>query len=179
MNTTDFQDGVIIREATQADLVYLQDIELAAGALFPTERIPADSAEFLDTTVIESSLAQHTLLVAEVEGKTVGFAVSLVVGQLLHLEEISVHPDYGRRGIGRTLMDAIIKLASKHSLESVVLTTFSDIKWNGPFYQSLGFKTYPASDTPQWLQNILGNEEAIGMTQRIAMHRPSCGRTDS
>ena len=62
------------------------------------------------------------------------------IGDGAHLEQLSVHPDHGRRGIGRALLRAGCALGrARAATPSSRLATYRDVPWNGPFYASEGF----------------------------------------
>ena len=66
-----------------------------------------------------------------------------------HLEQLSVHPDQARRGIGRALLRAGVEWARANGYDQLTLVTYRDVPWNGPFYASEGFvEIGPADD---WL----------------------------
>ncbi|MEM1401464.1 MAG: GNAT family N-acetyltransferase, partial [Pseudomonadota bacterium] len=79
------------------------------------------------------------LWVAEIDGIACGFAVVSVVDSNIHIEEISVHPEFGRRGIGSSLIDFVCREARDRNFVAVTLSTFRDVPWNGPFYERCGF----------------------------------------
>lgn len=56
-----------------------------------------------------------------------------------HLEQLSVHPAYGGRGIGRALLRAACAWAADQGYPELTLATYRDVPWNGPFYASEGF----------------------------------------
>lgn len=56
----------------------------------------------------------------------------------LLLEQVSVDPAYPGNRIGSTLIEKAGENARDKSLSVVVLTTYSDIPWNGPLYRCLG-----------------------------------------
>jgi GNAT superfamily N-acetyltransferase len=56
-----------------------------------------------------------------------------------HLEQLSVHPDYGRVGVGRALLKAACQWAAAADYDEITLATYRDVRWNGPFYASEGF----------------------------------------
>ncbi len=66
-----------------------------------------------------------------------------------HLEQLSVHPDHVRRGIGRALLRAAIAWAADHGYDQMTLATYRDVAWNGPFYASEGF--VEAGPVDPWL----------------------------
>ena len=89
-----------------------------------------------------------------------------------HLEQLSVHPDHGRRGIGRALLRAGVEWAGANGYDELTLATYRDVPWNGPFYASEGFvEIGPADD---WLvAHGLQAEQAVmgeGGT-RVVMRR--------
>lgn len=57
----------------------------------------------------------------------------------LHLEQLSVHPDHGRRGLGRALLRAALAWTGDRGYDELTLATYRDVPWNGPFYASEGF----------------------------------------
>jgi len=147
---------------------HLPAIDRAAEVLFPEGLLP-EHGDGLDVTALAVAVEAEQLLVADVDGHVVGFALSGVLGEYLHLYEMSVHPDFGRRGIGRRLVDATKAAAAACSLPGVTLTTFSHIPWNGPFYQRCGFQTLSKTQISLELKKILQQETEDGFTHRIAM----------
>lgn len=104
----------------------------------------------------------------------VGFAyVKLLEAGAAHLEELDVHPDHGRRGLGRRLVTAVCEWAAARRYESVTLTTFRDIPWNMPFYASLGFEEIPAAALSAALASVVEDEVRRGLepSRRVVMRR--------
>ncbi|HSZ35572.1 MAG TPA: GNAT family N-acetyltransferase, partial [Acidimicrobiales bacterium] len=95
------------------------------------------------------------------------------VGDGAHLEQLSVRPEHGRHGLGRSLLRAGIDWAEARGYPELTLTTFRDVPWNGPFYASEGFvEVGPADD---WLvAHGLEPEEPVMARYgtRIVMARP-------
>jgi ribosomal protein S18 acetylase RimI-like enzyme len=114
-------------------------------------------------------MREELLFIAEVEDAVVGFVVCGEADHALHLYLLAVHPNYGRRGIGRDLVVRVIEESARRRLTGVSLTTFEDLKWNAPFYQKLGFRILAPHETSANLASILSNERAAGMHQRVAM----------
>jgi GNAT superfamily N-acetyltransferase len=163
--------SISIRTAQHRDIAYLPEIDRAAEVLFPEGLLP-EHGHGLDMPALTAAVEAEQLLVADVDGHVVGFALSGVLGKDLHLYEMSVHPDFGRRGIGRSLISATKAVAAGCSLPGVTLTTFSHIPWNGPFYQRCGFQTLSGKQISPELNRILQQEAADGFTHRIAMRAP-------
>lgn len=81
-----------------------------------------------------------------------GFALCARFGRRAHLEEVDVHPDHGRRGIGTALVQRVCEWAREQELVAVTLTTFREVPWNAPFYRRLGFEELPRE---QWDEELL------------------------
>jgi GNAT superfamily N-acetyltransferase len=160
----------LIREGRREDLSRLAAIELEAGRLFPASRIPHPESTH-PAAALEQSAKEGLLFVVEVDGRVVGFATCSRIHDRLHLDEISVHPEHGRKGYGRALVERVISVAGEWGLTGVSLTTFADIPWNGPFYASMGFSIVPESAVDEALRDALAHERSLGMTERIAMIR--------
>ncbi len=59
-----------------------------------------------------------------------------------HIWQLSVHPDHaGAAAWGRALAEAVCDWSRTERYEVITLTTYRDVPWNGPFYESLGFST--------------------------------------
>ncbi|MGE0622431.1 MAG: GNAT family N-acetyltransferase [Pseudomonadales bacterium] len=157
-----------IRRANPQDVAWLGSVELAAATLFPPGRIP-DPGEVTDASELAEACANGLLFVADADGVPVGFATCCVEGEHLHLDELAVHPDDGRRGLGRRLVTRVIEEAAARSLAGVSLTTFADLPWNGPFYTSMGFRAPPEPALGDFLREALASERARGLTNRVAM----------
>ena len=107
------------------------------------------------------------------DGEPVGFALVELLDDAAHLEEIDVHPDHGRRGLGAALVDAVCGWARDAGLPAVTLTTFRDVPWNGPFYARLGFREVAAGRMGPELADLVHEEAEQGLSpeRRIAMRR--------
>jgi GNAT superfamily N-acetyltransferase len=160
--------------ARARDLSELPAIEIAAARLL-TGHAPA--SVLTETTSLEElQRAQHLghLWVALQDERPVGFAhVTILEPCHAHLEEIDVHPDYGRRGIGTQLVRAVCAWAARQRYESVTLTTFRAVPFNMPFYSSLGFECIPKTGISAALRARIADETRRGLdpSKRAAMRR--------
>jgi GNAT superfamily N-acetyltransferase len=118
---------------------------------------------------LQAALAAKLLFVAVEDDQLRGFAACRVIDRYLHLDELSVHPAYGRRGIGQALVSCVLAEASQRQLVGVSLTTFADLPWNAPFYQRLGFDCLAPDKLPLHLHQQLTEEQALGLNHRVAM----------
>jgi ribosomal protein S18 acetylase RimI-like enzyme len=169
----------VIESAREDDLAKLRRIELAANALFGGHAVAgvvADDATGLDE--LAHAHAAGLLWVARAaDGEPVGFALCHLVDGALHLEEIDVDPAYGRRGVGRALLHAVIAGAERAGRPAVTLTTFRDIPWNAPFYARAGFRTLAAGELGPGLAALVHEEAARGLdpSQRVVMRLDLAG----
>jgi ribosomal protein S18 acetylase RimI-like enzyme len=112
-------------------------------------------------------------LVLVVGDPPVGFVCVELVDGNPHIWQLAVHPDHGRQGLGRALVEAACEWARSAHFDAITLTTFRDVPWNGPFYESLGFVAMDTL-TPE-LSEIREHERCIGDDEfgaRVAMNLP-------
>ncbi len=158
-----------IRLATIEDIPLLPDIENAAGDLFLQFEFTAHLAA--DTTPVEDfaqAQKDNLLWIATTpDGRPVGFAQVYMLDGEAHLQELAVHPDFGRQGIGTGLVKAVCDWAQASGIPAVTLTTFRDIPWNAPFYQKLGFRILEAEELTPPLLQLVENEELHGLKREL------------
>ncbi|WP_137725255.1 GNAT family N-acetyltransferase [Prescottella subtropica] len=165
----------MIRLAEPADLPRLQEIEVAAGSLFRSlgmDTIADDPAPPL--SLFEPYLADGRAWVwAQRDTPAAAFCLVDVVDGGAHVEQVSVHPEHGRRGLGARLIDHIGEWARDRGLPEVTLTTFTDVPWNAPYYTRLGFTAVTDDDLGPGLQEVRRHETARGLdiAPRIVMTR--------
>lgn len=104
------------------------------------------------------------LLEAYDGSEVLGFARALELGDTLHLEQLSVHPEYARRGIGAALVRAVLADAAARDFRAVTLRTFADVPWNAPFYERHGFR--PVADAPSpFHAELVRTEARLGLLE--------------
>ncbi|WAA64772.1 GNAT family N-acetyltransferase [Microbacterium oxydans] len=91
----------------------------------------------------------------------VGFVHVLELDGHAHLEQLSVLPAFGRRGIGRRLVEAALAEARERGHTEITLRTYAEVPWNAPFYASCGF-VVTEPDTPLH-QELVRTEAALGL----------------
>lgn len=163
---------MIIRPARDEDLPLLPAVEASAATLFrgtAMEEITANVC--VEPERFAEGAAAGTLWVAQVEGVVAGFLLGAPCDCGFYVDEMSVHADYQRRGIGRALMAAGIAHARAATYPAIVLTTDRWLPWNAPFYASLGFEEIAPADLSPDLIAWLALEAAQGMdaARRCAM----------
>lgn len=166
----------VMRAPRLDELERLRDIERAAGVLFAEAGMSEIAAHEPDSV---EALARYVRAGRAwvVEGDAdlpVGYAVVDVVDGNAHLEQISVHPDAGRRGLGTALVQHVCAWARDHGYPAVTLTTFADLPWNAPFYAKLGFGVLTEDELGPELRALRDDETAHGLDPdlRVCMSAP-------
>ncbi len=144
-----------IREATDADAPALIAVDRASMASFRDAGIHLPDEGY-------DAITGDVLLVAEEGGHAVGVAAVRVHDDWWHLEQISVDPGHGRRGVGTTLLLDVVARARTAGAQGVTLTTFRDVAFNGPWYAQHGFVEV-AEDTHPWLVVARTYERGAGV----------------
>jgi len=162
------------------DLPLLPAIELAAERLFAGYGLDSVPSVVTSLEDFREAQTQGHLWVALAGNIPVGFAhVKVLESMLAHLEEIDVHPDHGRRGIGSRLVMEVCNWAANTGYRSVTLTTFRDIPWNMPFYARLGFEEIPTHQLSPALLAVIQYETDRGLdpARRVTMRWTTLNRT--
>ncbi|MCT4352165.1 GNAT family N-acetyltransferase [Streptomyces sp. Je 1-79] len=166
-----------IRAAAPAELPLLQDIERAAGEPFRSlgMAVIADD-EPLPLDVLDSyRRAGRAWVAADEADRPVAYLLMDAVDGAAHIEQVSVHPAAGRRGVGRALIEHLAAEAAERGLTALTLTTFTEVPWNAPYYARLGFRPLAESDPAltTGLRAIQRAEAAHGLATwpRVCMRR--------
>ncbi|MFJ9124464.1 GNAT family N-acetyltransferase [Streptomyces sp. NPDC102340] len=166
---------MIIRSAAPTDLPRLQAIETAAGEIFRTVGMDA-IADDAPPTIAELERfrrAGHAWVAAEDTGTVVAYLVAEAVDGAFHIEQVTVHPDAARRGVGQTLIACAADCARDQGLTGLTLTTFADVPWNAPYYERLGFRRLSGAELTPGLRAIRAAEAEHGLDRwpRVCMRR--------
>lgn len=168
-----------IRPAMTHELPVLQNIERAAGTAFRDLGMAAvadDDPPALD--VLDGYLrADRAWVACDAEGRPVGYLICEPVDGALHIEQVSVHPDAARRGVGRALLAYAADRAREANLAALTLTTFTEVPWNAPYYSRLGFHTLDEAELTPGLRGIRAHEAELGLDRwpRVCMRRDEPG----
>lgn len=167
--------GYTISPATRDDISALIEVDLAAGQLFaPTGLIAGEAIiDHVPPIVFEQAIDAGDVHKAHgAEGEPVGFALISPRGGTLYLDQISVHPEHGRQGLGAALMHHVFRIARQRKLRRVTLSTFRDVPWNGPFYRRLGFRELSRQEMADWMLDLESIQaETLDVSKRCFMMR--------
>ena len=151
-------DGPIyIRPASKSDIDHIWAIDSSATMKFASIPALADLASPEESPEKFERWLEHgrVYLVEDLTGPA-GFIAAFEIDDVLHVNEIGVHEDRQRRGLGVLLLEAVFKWAQDIAQEKnrefarVCLTTYPDVPWNGPWYLKNGFKEVDAEAIGPW-----------------------------
>ncbi|NUT97900.1 MAG: GNAT family N-acetyltransferase [Saccharothrix sp.] len=156
-----------LRPARPDELPLLQEIENASGEPFRDIGMP----EIADDDPMPLDALRHAHVWVAADPDPVAWVAAVEVDGHAHVEQISVHPDHARRGIGAALLDHVETWATARGLAGLTLTTFRDVPWNAPYYERLGFREVTALSPG--LAEIVATEAARGLdpATRVCLKR--------
>lgn len=164
-----------IRPATAGELPVLRDIELAAGAPFHDVGMGwiADNEPPAVDVLEQYRRAGRAWVAADDRDRPVAYLIAEPLDGALHIEQVSVHPDFAHRRIGRTLLAHAAEHAREEGLTALTLTTFTEVPWNAPYYARLGFRILDETELTPGLRKIRAHEAELGLDQwpRVCMRR--------
>lgn len=103
-------------------------------------------------------------------GVHAAFAIFGEVDGAPYLDQLSVHPDFMRRGLGQLLLAECVRFAEGRD---VWLTTYAHLPWNAAYYGKFGFRLVPEESCGPGLRQLLRAQRAAlpEPEQRVAMVR--------
>ncbi|RSN79263.1 hypothetical protein DMH26_38605, partial [Streptomyces sp. WAC 05379] len=133
--------------------------------------VPAAEGDPGRPAVVLQDLQRRRLVVGD--GPPVAYLICEPVDGALHIEQVSVHPDAARRGVGRALLAYAADRAREEGLAGLTLTTFTEVPWNAPYYARLGFRTLEEAELTPGLRKIRAHEAELGLDRwpRVCMRR--------
>lgn len=169
-----------VRAARPGDLGRLPAIQLAAGAAFRDIGMAhiAGGAPLAGEAPAAYQQAGRAWVVVAGEVPAGFIVVDLIDGRA-HIEQVSVHPDHARRGLGGMLIDHVDRWAADQGLDALTLATFRTVPWNGPYYARLGFRDMTPGEITPGLAAVLADEAAHGLdpATRVCMRRATIWRS--
>lgn len=110
----------------------------------------------------ELQVACARSILAEIDGKIVGYVLFWVLPGAIDIHNIAVHLDYRRRGIARALLGLVADEARRQSLSRVMLEVRRSNLAAQKLYQTMGFLA-----TGIRKGYYSDNEDAVAMTLEI------------
>ena len=154
-----------VRAARSDDLPRLQEIEVAAGALFADVGLPsvADDEPPSIPVLTRYQVGGRAWVSTDDADRPVGYALALEVDGSGHLEQLSVDPAAGRQGRGAELVEVVVAWAAGRGFPALTLSTFLDVPWNAPYYERLGFRVLTEEEVTPGLLVLRQHELDAGL----------------
>ena len=133
---------------TQMEITELQPADLSRGFLETlTSLTDVDLTPQEASAILEARRRTGVRTFVAREGSAVVGTATLIVeqkfihrgGHVGHIEDVAVHRDHQRKGIGAALIRHATDEARKLGCYKVILSCFED---RVPFYEGLGFRTH-------------------------------------
>jgi GNAT superfamily N-acetyltransferase len=154
-----------IRAAREEDLPVLRDIERAAGKCFAEigmSFVADDEPPSLE--VLREFQRDGRAWVRTAGGdRPAAYLIAAIVDGNAHIDQVSVHPDHAHRRIGRALTDHLMGWARRRGLPALTLTTYTEVEWNGPYYERCGFRYLADAELTPGLRALRAAEAARGL----------------
>lgn len=164
-----------ITPASPDEVNILVNIDRATSRLFAPTGLLSEEAlnDHVPASVLANAIETGNVFTARIaDYGPVGFALVSLRGGILYLDQISVHPDQGRQGIGASLLIHVIDEARRRKLRRVTLSTFRDLPWNGPFYRKHGFRELKRPEMADWMLELEQIQaEDLDVSKRCFMMR--------
>jgi GNAT superfamily N-acetyltransferase len=158
------------RPARESELGVLAGIEKSGDGMFAEMGIVFPPGPMVIETLIGKDA---DILVAG--DPPVGFAAVRELDGAVYLEQISVHADHVRKGVGGRLLKEVLARAAEAGAPGVSLLTFRDVPWNGPWYAKHGFHVLPEDRWTPGLRDHWNAEVEAGLHDlgpRVVMWAP-------
>ncbi len=164
-----------VRPARRRDLTHLGPLEDSGLALFEEHLGDLSGTALAAPAASGEQRAEKDGFILVAGDPPVGFAHVLFLEGHAPLEQLSVHPDHGRRGIGAALVEAVCERLAAHGHGAITLMTYADLPWNAPFYARLGFVEV-GDDEPRtgYQLRLVETETRLGLGEhgrRVLMRR--------
>jgi GNAT superfamily N-acetyltransferase len=176
---------VVIRPALVHEVARLGDVERDGDRRFAGyDGVPVGFDDTVEVARLARARTEGRLWVASLssgagargrsdDGEIIGFALAEVVDGQAHLAQVSVRLEFQGRGVGGRLVEAVCGWGRALALGSVTLSTFTDVGWNRPLYEHLGFVVVPEEEWTTGLRALMEREAGLGLdgSHRVVMRK--------
>lgn len=161
------------RRADLEDVQSYVDIKRAAAGLYRDLGMSFEVDDERASRDWPEHVQQSSAWVWEEDDRVAAYLVLRRLSASLHIDQVTVHPDFAGRRIGAKLIEVANDHAVRLGQEQLSLTTFETVPWNAPYYVRLGFTTVPEHALSPEMSRILDEESENSPAgwKRIVMTR--------
>lgn len=174
---------VVIRPALADEIAVLRDVERDGDRRYAGyDGVPVGFDDTVAPSTLEEARGDGRLWVASPvvavgpgrtsdDGTIIGFAMAEPLDGDAHLAQLSVRLAFQGRGVGGRLVDAVCRWAREQAMGAVTLRTFSDVAWNRPLYEHLGFAVVPEGRWTPAMRTLVEGDGDLGLdvARRVVM----------
>ncbi len=165
-----------IRPARRDELRTVQRLENEADLVFRRVAMPWVLAmQPAQLRLLAEARRRGWLWVAaDGANRTIGFALLTTLDGEAYLHQVSVLPRAVGRGIGSALIETACAAARAAGYRTLLLSTYSGVPWNEPWYVRRGFATVPTGAYTRAMRDVRHTEKRLGhpLWRRVLMRRP-------
>ena len=163
--------AVTVRPGNRDEVPVLQRIERDADAAYADAGHPELSdGEVIPSNVALAAIDRGDLMVAATRHGPVGWIYIGRLGPELCIGQMSVAPEFGRRGIGTMLLEYAIDQARRAGERTIVLNTQGDVPWNRPWYERHGFVVLGPEEWTPAMRTLTEQQREIGLNWNTRVH---------
>lgn len=125
--------------------IQIQDLDFVYKSICELENEVFDFETFKAIFIENISNPNYLYLIAESENESLGF-ITFHIQNLLHhcglvgeIQEFFIAKNHRGKGVGRKLIDGIVRYSEQNNLKSIEVTTNKKRVENVAIYESLGF----------------------------------------
>ena len=164
---------ITIRSGMRSDGPSLQAIERSAGEKFRQvglNHVADDEPPSVESLAIYADAGRSWVAIDET-GNPIGYLIFDEIDGNAHISQMSVHPDWQGRGVGRMLLSRAQTWVIDNGRSAITLTTFDSVPWNRSLYEHLGFHVLSEGDIGPELIAIRNSETDRGLApdERVCM----------
>jgi len=151
--------------ARPEEIPRIREIEDAAGSAFAGLGLIDETRDvsFPLDDLARLVEARQVWVARDETDRAVGMVIVSVREGVAYVEEIDVHPEHGRRGLGARLLARACEWARELGYPAIALSTFRDVPWNGPFYRRHGFRDLRPDEWSPGMRAIRNREARHGL----------------
>lgn len=164
---------ISIRSGVPSDGPSLQAIERLAGEKFRLvglNYVADDEPPSVESLATYADAGRSWVAIDET-GNPIGYVIIDEIDGNAHVSQMSVHPDWQGRDVGRMLLRRVQTWVIDNGRSAITLTTFDLVPWNRPLYEHIGFRVLSADEIGPELMAIRNSEANLGLdpSERVCM----------